>query len=481
MLVNLCKHIFQNQEDVVDKYDCINNWQKAKKTNTANMTNIELFKDAIYPLFWDNGSYSFLHLEIQLKDAASKQSLIDEKEKASCFVTLIHEYIHYIQNFTTTWGFTNFITYIDLLVAFFSKNSSLDKNPDLPLSSGSVNNSFGNKNYSNYLESAFLGVSKGKDESFLFEDTDQANFTIIESKLIDPYWIKEVNISYLAYNGKQIPINKIVLSENMAIVGSYLSSGMSIEESKQSIDKLFGPKYHIIYSFLNNLFPEKNCLKLTYVICESSLLILPYNRTISKILQFLQVNASVLQIKAEDEILSKALEHINFEKSLTKLIPKILEQIETRVQIFNKHKQEYEFYKYVLDVLSIFKNGLSERLINMHTYRNKFDSDFLNFFSKKIYSPIIVFSDKQKTMLGEPTENFVNSIASLSGVLKIFHLAYFNEIKRCPLNEDFSICTVAKGMECDLAALDVHGKHRYKGCLMNNALNIIGIRKEGRK
>jgi hypothetical protein len=117
----------------------------------------------------------------------------------------------------------------------------------------------------------------------------------------------------------------------------------------------------------------------------------------------------------------------------------------------------------------------------MHTYRDKIKSDFLNYYSKKIYSPILVFGDKQKTMLGEPSDSFVNSIASFSGVLKIFHLAYFQEIRKCPFDEEFSICTVDKGTECEHAALEVHGKDKYKGCLMNNALNIIGIRKENRK
>lgn len=443
--------------------------------------NIEQLKNAIYPILWDNGSYSFLHLEINLKDTASKQELLDQKEAASCFVTLTHEYIHYIQNFTTTWGFTNFITYVDLFAVFFGDNILLDTNPELPLLNGTIDKKFGSKNYLNYLKSAFLGVSKGTDGKFLFQDTDKPDFTIVESTLTDPYWKKEVYISYIAYKGKLIPLNELVLSENMAIVGSYLASGLTMEESRNTIAQIWGAQYHIVYSFLNNLFPDKNCLKLTYIICESALLIVPYNKVISKILIYLKDNIGDLKSESEDEIIQRFLEHIDFKSSLEKLIPSMLQQLESRVQTFNKYKDNYEFYKFLLDILEIFKKGLEERLKKQHTYRDKLNSEFLNYYSEIIYSPILVFADKQKSMLGDPSDSFVNSIASFSGILKIFHMAYFQDIRKCPFCEEFSICTVDKGTECEQSALDVYGKEKYIGCLMNNALNIIGIKKEERK
>jgi len=445
-----------------------------------NMKNIELFKRAIFPILWDNGSYNFLHLEINLKDTASKQALIKEKEQATCFVTLVHEYIHYIQNFTTTWGFTNFITYVDLFAVFFGDNILLDADPDLPLIKGIINKKFGSKNYLNFLKSSFLGITKGSGGEFVFQNTDKPDFEIIESTLIDPYWLKEVYVPYLSYSGKQIPLNEIVLSENMAIVGSYLSSGLTIEESKQTIDKYWGPQYHIIYSFLNNLFPDKNCLKLTYNICESSLLIVPYNKTISKILIYLKDNLESLKLESEDEIIKRILHHIHFVDSLNIIITKALEQLDSRVQTFKKYKENYEFYNYLLDILAIFKIGLAERLKIKHSYRDHLDSEFLNYFSKKIYSPILVFADKQKTMLGDPEEDFVNSIAYFNGVLKIFHTAYFQEIQKCPFFEEYSICTFNKGTECETSALEVYSKEKYSGCLMTNALNIIGIRKKNR-
>ena len=445
------------------------------------MEKIEQLKETIYPIFWDSGSYSFLSLEIKLNQTASLKALLQEKEEASCFVTLVHEFIHYIQNFTTTWGFTNFITYVDLFAIFFGDNILLESNPSLPLLNGIVDKKFRNKNYLNYLKSAFLGIQKDNEGNFIFTDTDKNNFEIIESTLIDPYWEKEIYIAYISYNGKLIPLNELVLSENMAIVGSYLSSGLSVEDSKKTIDQIWGAQYHIVYSFLNNLFPAKNTLKLTYFICESSLLIVPYNKTISKILIYIKTNLDSFASLNEEEIIDKILHLIDFENSLNKLVPAMLEQLESRIATLSKYKENYEFYKYLLVVLEIFKNGFKERLTIRHTYKDEFTSSFLNSFADKIYSPILVFADKQKTMLGNPETDFVNSIAYFNGVLKVFHHAYFKEICKCPFAEEYSICTVEKGIECQTSCLDVYNKEKYKGCLMNNALNIIGIRKNGRK
>lgn len=445
-----------------------------------NHQKIEQLKGAIYPIFWDNGSYSFLHLEINLKDTASKDALEKEKEEASCFVTLVHEYIHYIQNFTTTWGFTNFITYIDLFAVFFGDNILLDKDPILPLHGGIVDNKFGRKNYLNYLKSSFLGITKGSDGRIIFDKTLANDFDIIESTITDPYWSKEVYISYIAFNGQKIPVNELVLSENMAIVSSYLASGLSLDESKKSIDKLWGHEYHIVYSYLHNLFPDKDTLKMTYYLCESALLIVPYNKRITQMLIYIRDNISDFKNKSENEIIQALLEHIEFKKSLEKIIPEILRQVESRIHTFSKYKENYEFYKYLLDVLDIFKRGMEERLKNNHTYRDNFNSEFLNYYSKILHSPILVFADKQKTMLGEPSEKFVNSMAYFSGVLKIFHTAYFRNISKCPFCEEYSICQVVKGTECETNALSVYGDEKYNGCIMQNSLNIIGIRKEGR-
>jgi hypothetical protein len=266
----------------------------------------------------------------------------------------------------------------------------------------------------------------------------------------------------------------------MAIISSYLASGVSVSESKLSIDKLWGQEYHIIYSYLNNLLPEKNTLKITYNLCEAALLIVPYNKKITQMLIYIRDNVGTLKNLSEDEIIEILLKQIKFKESLKKIIPEILRQVDSRIQTFSKYKENYEFYKYLIDVLAIFKNGMEERLINNLTYRDTFDSRFLDYHSNILYSPILVFADKQKTMLGEPSAKFVNSIAYFSGVLKIFHQAYFREIKQCPFFEEHSICAVSKGSECETNALSVYGLEKYKGCLMQNSLNIIGIRKDGR-
>lgn len=440
---------------------------------------IELLKDAIYPFSWDRGSYSIFDLTIKLKDTATIETLKIEKESANCFVTLIHEYVHFIQNFTTAFGFTNFVTYVDLFSVFFGDNILLDNDPAIPTKNGIVDIKLGNKNFENYLKSAFLGIEKDNGK-FVFQPTAEKDYTIIESTITNPYWQKDVFISYIAYQGKLIPLNELVASENMAIIASYLSSGLSLEEAKQTISTAWEPQYHIIYSFLNNLFPDKNCFKLTYIISEISLLIVPYNKIASVILKHLTDNKSKLDSLTEDHIIDNIKTVIHFDKALAIVIRETLKQLEARILTFAKYEKQYEFFIYLKEILTLFKSGLSERAKNPFTYRDNFDSSFLNNYAQIIKSPILVFSDNKKTILGDPTEEFVNSIAMVSGVLTVFHTTYFYQLTKCPFSSDHSLCSLTKRVECNSDPLSIYGKEEYKGCLLHNSLNILGLKKEGR-
>lgn len=440
---------------------------------------IVLLKDAINPISWDTGSYSFFDLTLKLKDTATIDVLMTEKENANCFVTLMHEYVHFLQNFTTTFGFTNFVTYVDLFAVFFGDNILLDNDPIIPTKSGIVDTKMGNKNFSNYVKSAFLGIEKDNGK-IVYKATTKKDYSIIESTIINPYWQKNVFISYLTYQGKLIPLNELVVSENMAMVASYLSSGLTLDEAKQTISTAWGPQYHIIFSFLNNLFPDKNCFKLTYIISEISLLIVPYNKTISVILKYLKDNKAKLEKLDDDQIIDKIKVAIKFEKALEIVLVETSKQLGARILTFTKYEKKNEFYIYLKEILTLFKNGLEERAKNPFTYRDNFDSSFLNYYQEIIKSPILVFSDNKKTMLGNPTDEFVNSIAMVSGVLTVFHNTYFSNLIKCPFASDYSLCSLPKGVECNSAPLSIYGKEEYKGCLLHNALTILGLKKEGR-
>jgi len=438
------------------------------------MHKLEQLKEAIYPYSWVNGSYRFTELEIKLKETASLEDLMNEKEEAVCFVTLVHEYIHYIQNFTTTWGFTNFITYIDLINSLFVTNHELLNDPELPLVNLKTRD---NKTYSNFIKSANLGSTKGESGKYIFTPTTKADFTLFQEHIFDPYWNRKTSIYYLAYKGEAVPLNAFVISENMAIIGSYLASGVPIEDAKQSITRMWNPEYNIIYSYIYNLFPSLDCFKLTYYMCEAALLVPGYSDTIYKILRLLKQKKYLFKTYDEDDIIKQISEHLKLDLSIRKMLPEIKVQIQNRIDMYEKNKKDFGFFSYIIDILSLFKEGFNERFNNVYTYRSSFDFQFLDYFSQKIKSPVIVFADNQKTMLGKPTTEFIHSVAYFGGVLKTFNNAYFNDIGKCPFYEDHSICTVVKGIECKTNAMNAYNKEAYCGCLMNNALNIIGIKK----
>lgn len=440
---------------------------------------IELLKDPIYPDLWDSGSYCPYDFTLNIKGNATIEKLKEEKENANCYTTLIHEYVHYIQYLTTTFGCVNLVTYIDIFSLFFAENNFLDNDPVIPTFKGIADSKLKNKNYENFIIASRIGIDRINDK-IVFSATDKIDFTIIKSSIYDPYRETNKFISYVAYNNELIPLNELVLCENMAIVASYLSSGLSLDEAKQTINRLWRPQYHIIYSFINNLFPDKDCLKLTYIISEMSLLIIPFNQTITKILEHLTNDFITLDQLNEDQFIENIRVFLNFDELLKLSINNSLDDVGMRILTCTKHEKDNEFFTHIKVILNNFKKGLTERLSNPFTYQSQFDNSFLNYHEKIIKSPILVFSDNKKTMLGDHQTDYINSIALVSGILTVFHKTYYDKLKECPFSTEPSLCALPKGTECTSDPISIYGKKKYKGCLLHNSLSIIGLKKEGR-
>src|SRR5579859_7520268 len=193
--------------------------------NLDMIERMDAFKETLSQA-WDSGRYDFITLSIYLNDTASLEKLKAQKEQASCFATLVHEYIHFIQNFTTPQGFTSFITFVDLFAHFFVQNMGLAADPAIPTRGGIVDTSVGAKTYANFEKSLSLGLVRSLwDGKPLFNSTTRDNFTFVAGNVTDPYHEKTVFLSNLAYNDQLIPLNTLVIRENMAAISTFLASG----------------------------------------------------------------------------------------------------------------------------------------------------------------------------------------------------------------------------------------------------------------
>ena len=76
-------------------------------------------------------------------------------------------------------------------------------------------------------------------------------------------------------------------------MASYLASGIPLKDVYLTV-KSPSPEYHVIYSFIKSIFTNKDCVRLTYQICELSLLMIPYLSTINSILMLINDNKTIL-------------------------------------------------------------------------------------------------------------------------------------------------------------------------------------------
>lgn len=66
-------------------------------------------------------------LQLNILDS-SWEDFLERGEESVALPTLVHEYVHYMQQFTTVWGFTNFFTYLDVVMqSFLNRPSSGEK------------------------------------------------------------------------------------------------------------------------------------------------------------------------------------------------------------------------------------------------------------------------------------------------------------------------------------------------------------------
>lgn len=436
---------------------------------------IQAFELSIPANHWERGEYIFRTLDIYIKGFSSIDELRTNGENSPAFVTLCHEYIHYIQNFTTTSSAAKFLNYIAAFTSTCAENGISGTCTRLPLFGGYADKTLGPKNFNNFIRSLNPGFNRN-GKKFSFWSTPFPDDCISKDLIKNPYSDKHEWLYYLSAKGKKVPLNELVISENMALAGSYIASKIPLDEISKSItSELWGLQYNVIYQFIHTQFPTKNCIKLTYQICEASLLLIPCSDTAFKILLYLKNNKITLSQLDEDGIISQALRNINFQNSVEVQLSGLIACIDKRVGVYNKHSHSVEFNKTIISVLGILRAGLVSRKVNISSYADTMGFDFIENFSRTIYSPIIKFENGDTTILNHnPT--IINELATFSGIMRVFYLGYKSNISECPFCNDGSLCGHPnKGAICKSNPKGILTNPIYSGCLLDNGLRLLNV------
>jgi len=423
------------------------------------------------------GSYNMFHLEIE----------IGGKTMYERNPTIFHEYTHYIQNMTTISGFVRLDKYIHVFLRSCSKLGSDSDDPKIPLRDyDSLMHELGDKNIENIIRSYSFGMDFDYClGNYVFADTDLDDYTISEQEYIDHYSGLVLKIPFVAIDGKNIPINEIVIKENMALVNSIIGYKQNDSLTVENINEILSyayKEYNVLFDFINHYLPNCNILKLVYSICEISLNIYFSERVIGNILHLIQDNYEEMSKFETDKIICLIRKSINYESvflSLYNIIQgKVIKKTLDLFDIFINSKNQFvdilkRFYTFLIQ-------GMKYRLTQKTFYIDNLTNEYIQILTSAIGCPIIYFKNENeyKNLLETP-KYFFDDFVYLHASLKVFMILYCSNVTVCPFI-NLSICTLEKNNNCSLNCLDNFYNNNYKNCLLSNALGCTGIRQDCR-
>ena len=423
------------------------------------------------------GSYNMFSLEIEINGKANSQNNS----------TIFHEYTHYLQNMTTISGFVTLDKYIHVLLASFTKLGSDLVDPKIPLCNyHELQSVLGDKNIYNILKSRSFGMDfDNSGKRYIFQDTDLDDYTISEGEYFDHFSKLFFRIPYIAIDGKNIPLNEIVIKENMALVNTIIASLTSKKLTENDIDEILSyeyKEYNVLFDFINHYLPNCDLLKLVYSLCEISLNLHYFEQILGNILRLIQKEAEELSKMKTDELIFFIKDSIQYDIRFSKLLSIIHERaIKETIALFNGFVfSENQFISIMKDFYNYLINGLKYRKTHETLYIESFSNEYIQNLATVIGNPVIFFQEeKEYKGFSETPEYFFDDFVYLHGALKIFTQLYYCNVLLCPFLQK-SICKVMKNKNCYDNCLSNYDDKAYKNCLLSNALICTGIRQVNR-
>ncbi|MNU62014.1 hypothetical protein D3C71_512270 [compost metagenome] len=431
---------------------------------------------------WEGGSYNWFHVELNLFQS-TRADLLRDKENAGSFPTLIHEYTHFLQSFTTAYGFTTLFTYISCVNQFRMENMRLLYNPSIPLKGGKADKRMKNKNLKNIFLYPYTGVKRNRQDrtKILYDRSNESEFHLKQDKVFVPYRNKTVVMANITVEGFEIKVSEFVIRESMAYMSNFLATSLTSAERHELFleNDSYSLEYRGLYLFLKHFLPEKDCFQLIYTFCEMALNLPSYTEHMNTMLSYIVSNSRYLNQQSESDIIQETSTHIRYTTLFPISIQSCLNQLNDLQEMYRRHPND-GFLQISDRILNNLALGLQLRMQNQTFYAHRMNMAYLNQITSVLASPIVKFRDGDRTILGNSTDEFVDDLALFSGILRGIQYMYNNESKSCPFATAPSLCNLEKTDTCRTNYRKINAFENYQGCIMSNAMKVTGVQKSDR-
>jgi len=387
----------------------------------------------------------------------------------------VHEYIHYLQSFTTIYGIQTTLILLSILNEFL-----LDLNNSVITLPLKTDDPIIHKMHDRMKLIYDLQFFKITPKDLSIDDCGEDIY--YEMYKIQYNGYKEVKVPFIKdYNNHRwIPLTPKVIRENMAMMGYCITRGMGAEALLEWIKERDDSEYWIIFEYLMYKVPTSlNNLVITFYLCELALMSSTPTITIDILLnQFIDfIHSEGIHYSDEDSLFNNFVKKYDICTEQQPWIDKLFSITQVQKKSADQNSYENEYLKFLSTIFQIILNALEYRKRYATIYKIGLGGLWIDNMTQMFASPVVSYRDPKIFLLGK-------SYISTEPHAYIFSLLYFmqnieslNKMDVCPFYKIFPICNEEKSNICEKHPLNILYDEKYAGCALYNVLQLLGLLK----
>jgi hypothetical protein len=427
----------------------------------------------------------FINLGCKISDISINEDLSLTQNGNKEVSKLVHEYIHFLQNFAFTWGVPVFTDFSLANLKIGASSAVSTEKYSLPFDESKVTNQL-----------LLDGLQMRKTVIERMQESD--SYTIQSQGVLLPISIDLSHPDFVKFNNGllKVQLGMKVIREHMAHMGTQLFLAKSDEEihfvheefngfKNAGISFGAGPEYWIIFEYLYEQKRFKGISRGLFYLMQQSLVSLKPVALVRHFFLWLQSNLNTLPDSNIDltGIIRYWIQQQNIIDAQDQNIQKAIQHCKDICNLCNSHRAEHDFYKFVYE---ISKNSL-DHLTSSQGGRTLFSpednfSDF-NYWKNLMIrcgTGIVRYLDGTlihgtSGYLQSMYDSFVTLLSSSIALKKILE----NRIGTCPFLFDIPICNASfkesEGCFKNPYMMSNPQTDSEEQCLFRNATLLMGF------
>lgn len=417
--------------------------------------------------------------DIDISNASSDVN--DEGKKHSS--RLIHEYIHFLQNFSTAWGAPVFTDFTLALIKIGASSAESKEILELPLIKANLKSELLIDGI-NQREDVLKRLSKHNKNEFhsdgeltkvLLKQTNEECVILFNGRVTSELGIKVIR-EHMAHLGTQMFLNK---SDEEIHYYNQTTSGFT----KNGIEFSDQPEYWILYEYFYEMELLIDVAKGVFHLTQQCLITLNPEKALLRFINWFQSNESnytegASLITVVEDWLQSDDEILFLEVGLTKSI----EHCEKILDLTKRNLSKHDIFQFAHDITEYALHNIIETKGGKLLFSPKDDFSDIKYWKNKIATygtGIVRYLDGVKIHgASEHCDKMPNSFNFLISCSLVIKKILENQKSTCPFLFDIPICKASyyDSDNCHSNPFEIlQNNAKGEQCLFGNGILLIGM------